>query len=165
MLNVGMLTMFLHLSNFGLGLNNVADFFNTGARAPTSAECTPCLPTWRVMWFWYMVWIRVTVIFYWLFFPHQLIPPLWTSNSSFLTELFDPGHWLRRFFDPASAEACHWPNFAFIHLTLHPPCCFKWLSVIYACLLFFGGVYLIFFPLVSEDNIPDFVVYTFKCIS
>ena len=32
-LNVAMLTVFLYLSNFGLGLSSVADFSNPGARA------------------------------------------------------------------------------------------------------------------------------------
>ena len=36
-----MLTMFLHISKLGSG--SVADFSNTGTRAPTSAECTPYL--------------------------------------------------------------------------------------------------------------------------
>ena len=36
-LNVAMLTMFLHLNNFGLGLASLADFLNSGARVPTSA--------------------------------------------------------------------------------------------------------------------------------
>ena len=43
-LNVAMLTMFLHLNNFGLGLTSIADFSNPKARAPTSAEHIPCLP-------------------------------------------------------------------------------------------------------------------------
>ena len=40
-LNITMLAMFLHLSKLGLG--SVADFQNTKARAPTTAECTSCL--------------------------------------------------------------------------------------------------------------------------
>ena len=39
-LNVSMLTMFLHLSNFTLGLIFLADFSNTETRTPTSAEPT-----------------------------------------------------------------------------------------------------------------------------
>ena len=42
MLNVTMLTMLLHLSNFALGLGSVTDFSNTRARAQTSAEHTSC---------------------------------------------------------------------------------------------------------------------------
>ena len=48
-LNADMLAMFLHLSKLGLG--SVADFSNTGTRAPTSAEHTPCSPALRVMGF------------------------------------------------------------------------------------------------------------------
>ena len=40
------LFMFLHLSKLGLGLGSVADFSNTEARAPTSAERSP-LSAWR----------------------------------------------------------------------------------------------------------------------
>ena len=40
MLNVSMLTMFLHLSKFGLG--SVADFFNTRAKASILAKYAPC---------------------------------------------------------------------------------------------------------------------------
>ena len=43
-LSITMLTMSLYLNNFCLGLGSVADFLNTEARAPTSIECTPCLP-------------------------------------------------------------------------------------------------------------------------
>ena len=35
--------MVLHPSKFGLGFSSVADFLNTGARAPNLAECTLCL--------------------------------------------------------------------------------------------------------------------------
>ena len=56
-----MLTVFLHLSELGLG--SIADFFNTGAKAPTSTERAPCLPSERAMWFVCMVWIRVMVFF------------------------------------------------------------------------------------------------------
>ena len=70
MLNVAMGTVFLHLSNFGLGLSlgSVADILNTGARAPTSAECTPCLPAQKGKWFGHTAWIWVMVILHWLFF-------------------------------------------------------------------------------------------------
>ena len=37
-LNAIMLTMFLNLSNFGWSLSSVADYSNTGTRAPTLAE-------------------------------------------------------------------------------------------------------------------------------
>ena len=37
-LNVMILTMLLHLVKFGLGLGSIADFSNTGARAPISPE-------------------------------------------------------------------------------------------------------------------------------
>ena len=45
-LSVAICTVRLHLSNF-LHLSCVADFFNTGARTPTLAECTSCLPARR----------------------------------------------------------------------------------------------------------------------
>ena len=43
-LSVAMCTVLLHLSNFCLGLSSVADFSNTWARSPTSAECDSCFP-------------------------------------------------------------------------------------------------------------------------
>ena len=49
MLNVTMLTMFLHLSNFGLGLSCAVDFSNIGTRYPIWAERAPCLPARRTM--------------------------------------------------------------------------------------------------------------------
>ena len=66
MLSVVICTMLLHLSN--LSLSSVADFLNTGARAPTSAERALSLSSWKVMWFGYMVWVSVMVIFRWLYF-------------------------------------------------------------------------------------------------
>ena len=56
----------LHLSNFCL--SSVANFFNTGARVPTSTECVLFLPVWWVMQFGQMVWVWVMVIFWWLYF-------------------------------------------------------------------------------------------------
>ncbi len=64
-LNVGMLII-SHLSKLGSGF--VADSSNTGVRAPNSAEHGPCLPALKLMWFRCTTWIRVMVVFYWLFF-------------------------------------------------------------------------------------------------
>ena len=44
------------------------------------------------------------------------------SSSSFLTELFDPGHWPMRFFHSASDEVQCCPIFGFICFASHPPC-------------------------------------------
>ena len=49
MLDIARSIMFLNLRNFGLGLSSVADFLNTRFRAPTLAECAPCLPAQRAM--------------------------------------------------------------------------------------------------------------------
>ena len=69
MLNVTMLTMFLPLINFGLSLSSVVDFLKTGAQAPTSTECIPCLPAAQwMMSFGHILWIRIMVIFHWLFY-------------------------------------------------------------------------------------------------
>ena len=46
MLNVSVLIMFLHLSNFGqtkITFGSVSDFQNTEARAQSPAECVSCL--------------------------------------------------------------------------------------------------------------------------
>ena len=53
-------TVLLHLSNirFGFSLSSVADFSNTGARAPTSPECYSCVPVQKAMTF-DMIWTRV----------------------------------------------------------------------------------------------------------
>ena len=41
MLNVTICIVHLNFSNFCFSLSSVADFSNTGARAPTLAECAP----------------------------------------------------------------------------------------------------------------------------
>ena len=48
------------------------------------------------------------------------------SNSSFLTELFEPDSW------PASGEACCWLTFRFIRLTLHPLWFIPWFPILHA---------------------------------
>ena len=68
MLDVSMLTMFLHLSKLSLDLGSVSDFLNTGTRPPTSKEHTSCLFAGRMMQWGCTVWIRFRVIFRWLFF-------------------------------------------------------------------------------------------------
>ena len=50
------------------------------------------------------------------------------SSSSFLTELYDSGHWPMSFLFPASGEVCCWAVFRFLCLSSHPPCCFPWFS-------------------------------------
>ena len=81
--------MLLHLSNFCLCLSSVADFSNTGARALTSAECPCILPTWRAMWFGYMVWARVMVIFWWSYFNliNRYHPKRWVAVVPWLNYL------------------------------------------------------------------------------
>ena len=54
------------------------------------------------------------------------------SCSSFITELFDPDHWLVKFFYPAFNEAHRWPSFGFIRLAQHPLYCIPWFSLLYA---------------------------------
>ena len=58
-LHVAMLTMLLHLSDFGLGSEE--DFLNTEARAPNLAEHAPYLIAWRAMWFGPMVHIYIYI--------------------------------------------------------------------------------------------------------
>ena len=62
-----MLTRFLCLSNFGVGLNPEANFSNTVAYL----NLAPRLPARRAIQFRYTDWIWVTVIFRGLFFTHQ----------------------------------------------------------------------------------------------
>ena len=62
-LNVG---VDLHLRNFSF--DSVADFWNTGVRASTSAEHAPCLQVCKTKWFARMVWNWLMEIFWWLFF-------------------------------------------------------------------------------------------------
>ena len=64
-LNVAICIVCLHFSSFCL--SSVGDFSNTEARAPTSAGRAPFLPARRAMQFMYVVWVRVMVIFRWLF--------------------------------------------------------------------------------------------------
>ena len=54
-LTVTICTVVLHLSSFCLCLSSVADFSNTGARAPTSVEHAPCLPMLIAVWFGHML--------------------------------------------------------------------------------------------------------------
>ena len=54
MLNITICIVCLHFSSFCC-LSSVADFLNTEARAPTSAEHAPFLPARRVMRFMYVV--------------------------------------------------------------------------------------------------------------
>ena len=70
MLSVTMSTVHFGQSHFSwvLGLSSIADFSNTGVRAPTSAEHTHSFSPWMAKWFGYMVWIKVMVIFWWLYF-------------------------------------------------------------------------------------------------
>ena len=65
-LNAAICIVCLHFSSFCC-LSSVADFSNTGARAPTSAKRAPFLPARRAMQFMYVVWVWVMVIFRWLF--------------------------------------------------------------------------------------------------
>ena len=138
-----MLTIYMPQSHFGLGLSSMADFSSTRARVLASVERAPCLPVRRAMRFRHTVWFRFMVIFLWLFFPHQLTPPLQMSSCSFLTELFNTGRWHMSFFHSVSGEACRLQKIRSIHLTSHSLCCFPWLLVIYACILFpgFAGSY------------------------
>ena len=55
-LNVTIGIVFLHLSIFCFSLSSVADFSDTGARAPTSAGHAPFLPVRRAMSFEYESW-------------------------------------------------------------------------------------------------------------
>ena len=65
-LNVAICIVCLHLSSFCC-FSSVADFSNTDARTPTSAERTPFLRARRAMQFMYVAWVWVMVIFQWLF--------------------------------------------------------------------------------------------------
>ena len=69
-LNVTICIVCLHFSSFCL--SSVADFLNTEARAPTSAGRAPFLPAQRAMRFMYVVWVRVMVIFRWLFLSSSI---------------------------------------------------------------------------------------------
>ena len=69
-LNVAICIVRLHFSNFCFNLSSVADYLNTGVRAPTSVGCVPFLPARRAMRFGQMVWMWVMVIFRLQFFSH-----------------------------------------------------------------------------------------------
>ena len=85
-LKVTMLVILLYVSKFGL--DSLADFFNTGARVLTSAECTHCLLVWKSMQFRHIVWIRVMVIFQWLsFLIKRHYPYRWIALVSWLNYL------------------------------------------------------------------------------
>ena len=124
-LDVAIGTVFLHLSNFGLGLSFVADFSNTRARAPTSAECTFSFPAWRAMHFGHMVWIRILVFFHWLLF--FLYPYKWIAVFSRLNNMilaidqwsYSTQHLVKLAVDPTL------DSFA-----LHPAGCFPWFPMI-----------------------------------
>ena len=55
----------LFSSNFGLGLGCVDNFLNPGARTSTIVEC---FRMWMAILFEHMLWIKIILIFHWLFF-------------------------------------------------------------------------------------------------
>ena len=121
-LNVVIRIVLLHLSNFCP--SSVADFSNTGARAPTLAESIAFLPMQRMM----RLWVWVMVIFQWLYFNliNRCHPKRWVSVVP-LTELFDPGCWPVEFVRLAFDEASCWLIAGFKCFGSHPPCYFQWL--------------------------------------
>ena len=92
-LNVTTWTVFLHLSNFGLDLSLSLSSVvgsNTGARAFPWAERALCFTAWRATRLEHMVWIRVRVIFRWLFFFYLInrrYPYRWVAIVSGLNYL------------------------------------------------------------------------------
>ena len=116
----------------------------------------------RVMQSGYTFWIRVMVMFCWHFlFSHKQMPPLKMSWSSLLTEFFYPNHKHVRCFHPASGEACHLPNFGFIHLALHPPCCIPWFSLLY---IYVAHKILISLRDLSCDNLGQDILGGYGCM-
>ena len=132
-LKVAIWTIYLHLSKLSLGY--VADFLNTEARAPTSAECIHCLLAWRLMWFGCIILIRVMVIFCWLFFfingyhPYRRVAVISWLNYLILgrrillliNKILLPSVW-------GSVPLAQLQ----IHHISHPPCCILRFHLLYA---------------------------------
>ena len=87
----------------------------TEARVSTLAKRSSCLLAWRAMRFGRAVSTKVMVIFRSLFFFSSIDTTLKMSSSSFVTELFEPSHWVMRLFLRASREALLTPFW------IHPP--------------------------------------------
>ena len=94
-LNVAICNVRFHFSNFCL--SSVADFSNTEARAPTSAGRAAFLPTKSDA-----VWTGGLGVGHGCFYSHLQKPPLSTSSSSSLIEIFDPGRRTVGFIRPGS---------------------------------------------------------------
>ena len=92
-LNVTLWTVFLHLSNFDLGLSSVADLSNPEVWAPTAAEHAFCLSARSTMRLGHMLWIRVIVTFVGCFFNFFVLlnnwchPYEWVAVVSWLNSL------------------------------------------------------------------------------
>ena len=93
---------FLPVRNIGLALSSVADFLNSMARVLTSAERASYLPERKAICLEHTVWIKVTVIFRWLFclinrrYPKRLEAVIFLLNNLFLIyKVIPPTIWWR----------------------------------------------------------------------
>ena len=112
-----------------------ADFFQIlGSELQLQQNAPLVYPQWEAMQFRCRVWIRVMVIFFWLFlFSHQQTPLLKMQSSGFIPKLFDLNHLPVRFWHSASGEAHLWLIFRFICLVSHLPGCMPWFLLLYIC--------------------------------
>ena len=110
-------------------------FLTLGPKALISEKRTSYLSAWRAKWFWHMLWIRVMVIYRWLFLNSSRDSTLiYLRNSCLLTELFDPGNWSVMFLCLASIEERCLLTFGLICIASHPPYCIPWFPLVYACI-------------------------------
>ena len=145
--NLAMLTMFLHLSNFGLGFSCGADSSNTRAWVPTSAERLPLFFAWWAIRFEHSFWIAS---FSWLFFlVHKRLPYKWVAVVSWRNcpiPAVDPSvsptqHLVKLAVDPTLDSS------ALLHVHYAASRDFCWYNL--ACFFFFreGGYWIFrFFP-------------------
>ena len=119
-LKVDSCIVLLHLSNFCFSLRSVADFSNTGARAPTSAGRAPFLLARREMRFEHVVWVWVMVIFRCLCFIliHRHRFKRWVAEVPWLNYLILV-RWPVGLVCPVSGKARRWLFVGFVRLYVH----------------------------------------------
>ena len=131
---------------------------NIGAKGSSSAELAPCILEKRVKQFEHMVWIRVMLIFRWLFlfflvrrcqfYRWVVVVDSWKKYLILTVDLWASSaqHLVKLTVNPTldSSALFH------IHPASHD---FRWYTLVY----FFRGVYILdfyyFFPWVSQDHI------------
>ena len=86
------------------------------------------------------------------------------SSSSFLTEVFDSGHWpMRSLYSTSSGTHC-WLDIGLIYFSSHSHCCILWLPTLYACVARIAFSFpRIWWPVTRARWLNDYEGYMFDC--